>query len=84
MFGAGYHLRAARIMLILGLLPATLPACDFSESHHKPTIGVSYSTASNPLWNAYTRFIDEGSRQLGVDINAVSAEEDKHRATGRR
>ncbi|AWV47323.1 putative D-ribose-binding protein [Mycobacterium leprae] len=77
--GTSVPLRVASIMLILGLLPAILPACGFSESHHKLTIGVSYPTANSPFWNAYTRFIDEGSHQLGVYINAVSAEEDEQK-----
>ncbi|AKN18053.1 sugar ABC transporter substrate-binding protein [Mycobacterium haemophilum DSM 44634] len=77
--GMGIPLRAARIMLILGLLLAILPACGSSGPHHKLMIGVSYPTANSPFWNAYTRFIDEGGHQLGVDINAVSAEEDEQK-----
>ncbi|WP_454560905.1 substrate-binding domain-containing protein [Mycobacterium haemophilum] len=72
-------LRAARIMLILGLLPAVLMACGSSGPHYKLTIGVSYPTANSPFWNAYTRFIDEAAHQLGVNVNAVSADESEQK-----
>jgi ABC-type sugar transport system substrate-binding protein len=75
----GVPLRAAGILLILGLLLAVLTACGVPRSHYKLTIGVSYPTANNPFWNAYTRFIDEAARQLGVGINAVSADQNEQR-----
>lgn len=42
-------------------------------------IGVSYPTANSPFWKAYTDFIQEGGKQLGVDINLVSADENEQK-----
>ena len=41
------------------------------------TVGVSYPTSNSPFWQAYLDFIDDGAQQLGVTINAVSADTDE-------
>ncbi len=52
--------------------PATeAPATEAPQSF---TIGVSYPTSNSPFWQAYLDFIDDGATQLGLTINAVSAD----------
>jgi ABC-type sugar transport system substrate-binding protein len=38
------------------------------------TIGVSYPTSNSPFWQAYLAFVNDGAKQLGITINAVSAD----------
>lgn len=37
-------------------------------------IGVSYPTANSPFWKAYTDFVQQGAKQLDVDVTLVSAD----------
>ncbi|MFY0409759.1 substrate-binding domain-containing protein [Solicola sp. PLA-1-18] len=43
------------------------------------TIGISYPTANSPFWKAYNDFIDDGADQLGITVNAVSADENEQK-----
>jgi ABC-type sugar transport system substrate-binding protein len=45
-----------------------------AQSDEPLTIGVSYPTSNSPFWQAYLDFIGSGAEQLGVTINAVSAD----------
>lgn len=79
-------LRKALIALGATLLPlGLLAACGSSDDSGGAggsddlTIGVSYPTANSPFWKAYNEFIADGGEQLGVEINAVSADENEQK-----
>lgn len=67
-------------MLPLGLLAACGSSDDADGAGSSDlTIGVSYPTANSPFWQRYTDFIEDGGDQLGVEINAVSADENEQK-----
>ena len=51
--------------------PATTAPSAAMKSY---TIGVSYPTSNSPFWQAYLAFVNDGAKQLGITINAVSAD----------
>lgn len=79
-------LRKFTVAVGAGLLPfGLLAACgDSSDSggdsaSGEVEIGVSYPTANSPFWKAYNDFVADGGDQLGVEINAVSADADEQK-----
>ncbi len=72
---------AAAILLPAGLLAAcgSDTSSDGASGDSSYTIGVSYPTANSPFWKAYTDFIQEGGKQLGVEVNLVSADENEQK-----
>lgn len=76
----------AMAAIAFALIAALVSACSSSSTSSSsssdseaPVIGVSYPTANSPFWKAYTDFIQEGGKQLGVDINLVSADENEQK-----
>ncbi|MGV9869792.1 substrate-binding domain-containing protein [Rhodococcus koreensis] len=61
------------------LTVGVVTGCGQPNDDGRLTIGVSYPTANSPFFKAYTDFIEEGGRQLGVDIRLVSADESEQK-----
>ena len=53
---------------------ASVAAASPSAAAKTYTIGVSYPTSNSPFWQAYLAFLNDGAKQLGITINAVSAD----------
>lgn len=70
----------ALVALVLTVVAALIPGCSSTKSSDGTLkIGVSYPTANSPFWKSYNAFIEDGAKQLGVEVNEVSADENEQK-----